>query len=67
MLHQNRLLSGARTNIGGEDAVVRWNRRETYDPLVVYVPKTWLLTQGWQRHGLISFDEVPSRPQLTAA
>jgi putative transposase len=50
-----------------EDAVVRWNRRETYDPLVVYLPKTWLLQQGWQRHGLISFDEVPSRPTLVAA
>ena len=45
-----------------EDAVVRWSRRETYDPLIVYVPKTWLLQVGWQRHGLISFFEVPSRP-----
>jgi REP element-mobilizing transposase RayT len=50
-----------------EDAVVRWNRRETYDPLVVYLPKTWLLQQGWQKHGLISFDEVPSRPALAEA
>jgi putative transposase len=45
-----------------EDAVVRWSRRETYDPLVVYLPKTWLLQRGWQKHGLISFHEVPSRP-----
>jgi REP element-mobilizing transposase RayT len=50
-----------------EDAVVRWNRRESYDPLVVYLPKTWLLTQGWQRHGLVSFYEVPSRPMSLPA
>jgi putative transposase len=50
-----------------EDAVVRWKRRETYDPLVVYLPKTWLLQQGWLKHGLISFYEVPSRPALAAA
>ena len=42
-------------------AIVRWHRPPSYDPLVVYLPKTWLLQQGWQRHGLISFDEVPSR------
>jgi REP element-mobilizing transposase RayT len=50
-----------------EDAVVRWSRRETYDPLVVYLPKTWLLQQGWQKHGLISFYEVPGKPLLPAA
>lgn len=44
-----------------EGASVRWHRRESYDPLIVYLPKTWLLQQGWQRHGLISFYEVPSR------
>jgi spermidine synthase len=50
-----------------EDAVVRWNRRESYDPLVVYLPKTWLLQQGWLKHGLVSFYEVPSRPALQAS
>ncbi len=25
--------------------------------------KTWLLTEGWRRHGLLAFDEVPGRPQ----
>ncbi|HTL36315.1 MAG TPA: transposase [Kofleriaceae bacterium] len=50
-----------------EDAIVRWPKRATYDPLIVYFPKTWLLLQGWQRHGLISFYEVPSRPGLPTA
>jgi REP element-mobilizing transposase RayT len=50
-----------------EDAIVRWKRRESYDPLVVYVPKTWLLQQGWLKHGLVSFYEVPSRLALATA
>jgi REP element-mobilizing transposase RayT len=43
-----------------EDAVTLWPLRETYLPLVTYLPKTWLLREGWRRHGLIRFDEVPS-------
>jgi REP element-mobilizing transposase RayT len=39
---------------------VHWRRRETYDPLVVYFPKTWLLSEGWRKAGTISFYEVPS-------
>jgi REP element-mobilizing transposase RayT len=31
----------------------------TYLPLIVWLPKTWLLREGWRRHGLISLDEVP--------
>jgi REP element-mobilizing transposase RayT len=31
----------------------------TYDALTVWLPKTWLLREGWRRHGLISMDEVP--------
>ena len=31
----------------------------TYLPLIVWLPKTWLLREGWRRHGLISIDEVP--------
>jgi len=42
------------------DCDVHWRRRETYDPLVVYFPKTWLLCEGWRKAGTISFDEVPS-------
>jgi putative transposase len=33
----------------------------TYEALVVWLPKTWLLRDGWRRHGLISLDEVPGR------
>jgi REP element-mobilizing transposase RayT len=50
-----------------EGAAVMWSLRETYQPLVVYVPKTWLLTEGWRRHGLIRFDEVPSERKLEVA
>ena len=31
----------------------------TYLPLVVWLPKTWLLREGWRRHGLIGMEEVP--------
>jgi REP element-mobilizing transposase RayT len=50
-----------------EDAVTLWPLRETYLPLVTYLPKTWLLREGWRRHGLIRFDEVPSAAQLARA
>jgi putative transposase len=50
------------------EAVVLWKWPDTYDPLVVYLPKTWLLTQGWLKHGRVSFYEVPStKPALPAA
>jgi REP element-mobilizing transposase RayT len=49
-----------------EDATVLWRIRDTYDPLVVYLPKTWLLREGWKRHGLVSWDEVPG-PQPRSA
>ena len=32
---------------------------ETYRPLVVWFARSWLLTTGWRRHGLISLGEVP--------
>jgi REP element-mobilizing transposase RayT len=32
----------------------------TYDPLVVYQPRTWLLREGWKKSGSISWHEVPS-------
>jgi REP-associated tyrosine transposase len=47
-----------------EEAVLRWRPRESYDPLVVYQPTSWLLQRGWQRHGLIAFHEVPSQPPV---
>jgi REP element-mobilizing transposase RayT len=43
-----------------EDAVTLWPLRETYLPLVVYLPKTWLLREGWRKHGLVPMTEVPS-------
>src|SRR5690606_1023549 len=45
----------------GEHFLWRW--RDTYDPLVVYLPKTWLLREGWRKHGLVPFREVPSARQ----
>ena len=42
-----------------EDAELLWRWRDTYDPLVVYLPQSWLLATGWKRHGRIEFDEVP--------
>jgi len=33
---------------------------ETYDPLIVCQPRTWLLRAGWQKAGAISCHEVPS-------
>jgi putative transposase len=33
--------------------------RETYKAIPVWLPKTWLLREGWRRHGLIGLREVP--------
>ena len=49
-----------------EDKIVMWPVRETYDPLIVYLPRTWLLTAGWQMYGLIGTREVPSQAKLRA-
>jgi hypothetical protein len=37
-----------------------WRGPETYDPLIVYQPRTWLLRASWKIHGPISFREIPS-------
>jgi hypothetical protein len=37
-----------------------WRGPPTYDPLIVYQPKTWLLREGWKKSGPISCREVPS-------
>ncbi len=37
-----------------------WDLPDTYEQLIVYFPKTWLLTKGWLKHGALGFDEVPS-------
>ena len=45
-----------------EDKALMWPIRETYDPMIVYRPKTWLLAEGWKRAGgPISARDVPSR------
>jgi REP element-mobilizing transposase RayT len=34
-----------------------------YDPLLVYLPRTWLLKTGWkEHHALVSLYEIPSKP-----
>jgi REP element-mobilizing transposase RayT len=38
-----------------------WPGPATYEPLLVYRPRTWLLREGWKKHGAtISCREVPS-------
>ncbi|MBA3462088.1 MAG: transposase [Deltaproteobacteria bacterium] len=36
-----------------------WKVRETYEPMVVWEPRTWLLKVGWRKHGLLDCYEVP--------
>lgn len=38
---------------------VMWPIRESYDPLVVFRPESWLLREAWKRHGSISARDVP--------
>jgi REP element-mobilizing transposase RayT len=42
------------------DAAFLWRGPPTYDPLVVYQPRTWLLKAGWAKAGSISCHAVPS-------
>jgi putative transposase len=44
-----------------EDAIFMWTPRETYKPLVVYLPQSWLLRVGWRVRGggTIPFAYVP--------
>jgi hypothetical protein len=44
-----------------QDQAWMWPIRETYDPLIVRRPTTWLLAEGWKLAGEISAREVPSR------
>ena len=37
-----------------EGSAVMWPIRATYDPLVVFQPRSWLLRAAWKRHGAIS-------------
>jgi hypothetical protein len=36
-----------------------WPLRDTYDPLVVRRPESWILREGWKRCGTISAREIP--------
>jgi REP element-mobilizing transposase RayT len=43
-----------------ESSPFLWPLRPTYQPLIVFRPRTWLLAKGWQQfHPLISVREVP--------
>jgi REP element-mobilizing transposase RayT len=44
----------------GDEAFL-WRGPPTYDPLVVYQPRTWLLREGWKKAGPISCGAVPSK------
>jgi len=36
-----------------------WKLRASYEPIMSWRPRTWLLSEGWRRYGLISVSEVP--------
>jgi REP element-mobilizing transposase RayT len=42
----------------------RW--RATYDPLVVYQPRTWLLREGWRKGGTVGHDDTPTGKRRAA-
>jgi REP element-mobilizing transposase RayT len=43
-----------------EGKLVMWPIREGWLSMFVWLPRTWLLVEGWRRHGLIDGREVPS-------
>jgi REP element-mobilizing transposase RayT len=40
-----------------------WRGPDTYDPLITYQPRTWLLREGWKKAGSISCHEIPPAKQ----
>jgi REP element-mobilizing transposase RayT len=44
-----------------EGKAFMWPMRETYEPLMVRRPQSWLLREGWRLCGSISARDVPSR------
>jgi REP element-mobilizing transposase RayT len=46
-----------------EDKHFMWPVGETYDPLFVRLPQSWLLREAWKLSGSISAREVPSQPR----
>src|SRR5215470_11953695 len=46
-----------------QNQALMWPMRETYDPLVVRRPRSWLLAEGWKlAGGPFSARDVPSKP-----
>jgi REP element-mobilizing transposase RayT len=45
------------------DEAFFWRWPPTYDPLVVYQPRTWMLREGWKLVGEISCHAIPSAPR----
>jgi hypothetical protein len=45
----------------GQPLLWRWPK--TYEPLLVYRPRSWLLRDGWAKAGPISFQETPGPPR----
>jgi putative transposase len=45
----------------GEDEWCLWRGPASYEPLLVFKARTWLLSEGWKKAGTISCREVPSR------
>jgi REP element-mobilizing transposase RayT len=43
---------------------VMWPIREGWLSMFVWLPRTWLLAEGWRRHGLIEAREVPSHRRV---
>ena len=41
------------------DRDLMWPIRETYDPLIVRRPASWVLSEGWKQIGSISARDVP--------
>jgi hypothetical protein len=44
----------------GDEASL-WRGPTTYDPLMVFQPRTWMLREGWKKVGSVSYSEVPSK------
>ena len=42
-----------------EAAGVYYQAPAGYPPPFVYIPKTWLLSEGWRRYGLVDQNEIP--------
>ena len=45
------------------DPSFTWSAPAGYEPMIVWEPKTWLLSQGWMLYGRIDFHEVPGAPR----